>query len=168
MNRLYEIFKTPSGLSIGKALLNHTIFSPSQTGETVPLKEHFISSLRTHLTCSTPYRETQQHYTTQHLLHSLQGQFLSRITVYQKINWYTLIRDTSSEYCTLLHTLQNSPQQHHTTQNMFHTIQRELSQQPYITPHLLYTLQGCLPSSTQPAPHLKEELPQQHYIPRIL
>jgi hypothetical protein len=37
MNRLYEIFKTPSGPSIGKALLNHTIFSPSQTGETVPL-----------------------------------------------------------------------------------------------------------------------------------
>jgi hypothetical protein len=38
MNRLYEIFKTPSGPSIGKALLKHTIFSPSQTGETVPLK----------------------------------------------------------------------------------------------------------------------------------
>jgi hypothetical protein len=28
MNRLYEIFKTPSGPSTGKALLNHTIFSP--------------------------------------------------------------------------------------------------------------------------------------------
>jgi hypothetical protein len=38
MNRLYEIFKTPSGPSTGKAQLNHTIFSPSQTGETVPLK----------------------------------------------------------------------------------------------------------------------------------
>jgi hypothetical protein len=37
MNRLYEIFKTPSGPSTVKALLNHTIFSPSQTGETVPL-----------------------------------------------------------------------------------------------------------------------------------
>jgi hypothetical protein len=37
MNRLYEIFKTPSGSSTGKALLNHTIFSPSQTGDTVPL-----------------------------------------------------------------------------------------------------------------------------------
>jgi hypothetical protein len=37
MNRLYEIFKTPSGPSTGKALLNYTIFSPSQTGETVPL-----------------------------------------------------------------------------------------------------------------------------------
>jgi hypothetical protein len=39
MNRLYEIFKTPSGPSTGKALLNHTIFSPSQTGETVPLNQ---------------------------------------------------------------------------------------------------------------------------------
>jgi hypothetical protein len=37
MNRLNEIFKTPSGPSTGKALLNHTIFIPSQTGETVPL-----------------------------------------------------------------------------------------------------------------------------------
>jgi hypothetical protein len=37
MNRLYEIFKTPSGPSTGKALLNHTIFSISQIGETVPL-----------------------------------------------------------------------------------------------------------------------------------
>ncbi len=37
MNRPYEIFKTPSGPSTGKALLNHAIFSPSQTGETVPL-----------------------------------------------------------------------------------------------------------------------------------
>jgi hypothetical protein len=36
MNRLYEIFKTPSSPSTGKAL-NQTIFSPSQTGETVPL-----------------------------------------------------------------------------------------------------------------------------------
>jgi hypothetical protein len=32
-------FKTPSGPSTGKALLNHTIFSLSQTGETVPLRE---------------------------------------------------------------------------------------------------------------------------------
>jgi hypothetical protein len=39
MDRLYEILKTPSGPSTGKALLNHTIFSPSQTGETVPLSE---------------------------------------------------------------------------------------------------------------------------------
>jgi hypothetical protein len=38
MNRLYEIFKKPSGPSTRKALLNHTIFSPSQTGETVPLR----------------------------------------------------------------------------------------------------------------------------------
>jgi hypothetical protein len=37
MTRLYEIFKTPSGPSTEKALLNHTIFSPSQTGEPVPL-----------------------------------------------------------------------------------------------------------------------------------
>jgi hypothetical protein len=37
MKRLYEIFKTPSGPSTGKALLNHTIFSPYQIGETVPL-----------------------------------------------------------------------------------------------------------------------------------
>ncbi len=37
MIKHYEIFKTPSGLSTGKALVNHTIFSPSQTGETVPL-----------------------------------------------------------------------------------------------------------------------------------
>jgi hypothetical protein len=37
MNRRYEIFKTSSGPSTGKALLNHTNFSPSQTGETVPL-----------------------------------------------------------------------------------------------------------------------------------
>jgi hypothetical protein len=42
MNRLYEIFKTPSGPSTGKALLNHTIFSPSQTGETVPLNAREI------------------------------------------------------------------------------------------------------------------------------
>jgi hypothetical protein len=39
MNRLYENFKTPSGPSTGKALLNYTIFSPSQTGETVPLTD---------------------------------------------------------------------------------------------------------------------------------
>jgi hypothetical protein len=39
MNRLYEIFKTPSGPSTEKAKLNHTIFSPSQTGETAPLKD---------------------------------------------------------------------------------------------------------------------------------
>jgi hypothetical protein len=37
MNRLYELFKKPSGPSTGKALLNHIIFSPSQTGETAPL-----------------------------------------------------------------------------------------------------------------------------------
>jgi hypothetical protein len=43
MNRLYEIFKTPSGPPIGKALLNHTIFSPSQTGETVPLNINYDS-----------------------------------------------------------------------------------------------------------------------------
>jgi hypothetical protein len=46
MNRLYEIFKTPSGPSTVKALLNHTIFSPFQTGETVPL-----SLLISYLTC---------------------------------------------------------------------------------------------------------------------
>jgi hypothetical protein len=41
MNRLYEIFKTPSGPSTGKAQLNYIIFSPSQTGEAVPLRpEH--------------------------------------------------------------------------------------------------------------------------------
>jgi hypothetical protein len=37
MSRHYKIFKTSSSPSTGKALLNHTIFSPSQTGETVPL-----------------------------------------------------------------------------------------------------------------------------------
>ncbi len=37
------MFKTPSGPSTGKPLLNHTIFSPSQTGETVPLTEEKIS-----------------------------------------------------------------------------------------------------------------------------
>jgi hypothetical protein len=37
MNRPYEIFKTPNGLSTGKALLNYAILSPSQSGETVPL-----------------------------------------------------------------------------------------------------------------------------------
>jgi hypothetical protein len=41
MNRLYEIFKTPSGPSAVKVLLNHTIFSLSQTGETVPLNCNF-------------------------------------------------------------------------------------------------------------------------------
>jgi hypothetical protein len=39
MNRRYKIFKRSSGPSTGKALLNHTIFSPSQTGETVPLSK---------------------------------------------------------------------------------------------------------------------------------
>jgi hypothetical protein len=37
MNRHHNIFKTSSGLSTRKALLNHIILSPSQTGETVPL-----------------------------------------------------------------------------------------------------------------------------------
>jgi hypothetical protein len=37
MFKHYEIFKQSSGPSSGKALLNHTIFSPSQTDETVPL-----------------------------------------------------------------------------------------------------------------------------------
>jgi hypothetical protein len=37
MNRHYNIFKKPSSPSTGKALLNHILFSPSQTGETVPL-----------------------------------------------------------------------------------------------------------------------------------
>jgi hypothetical protein len=37
MNRLYDIFKSPSGPSTEKALLNHTILSPSQTSEIVPL-----------------------------------------------------------------------------------------------------------------------------------
>ncbi len=37
MNRRYKICKTSSGPSTGKALLNPTIFSPSQTCETVPL-----------------------------------------------------------------------------------------------------------------------------------
>jgi hypothetical protein len=45
MNRLYENFKTPSGPSTGKALLNYTIFGPSQTGEKVPLtKRHKVVS----------------------------------------------------------------------------------------------------------------------------
>jgi hypothetical protein len=49
MNRLYEIFKTPSGPSTGKALLNHTIFSQSQTGETVPLRlQSMLYFLYTH------------------------------------------------------------------------------------------------------------------------
>ncbi len=39
MNRHQKIVKTSSGLSTGKALLNHIIFSPSQSGETVPLRE---------------------------------------------------------------------------------------------------------------------------------
>jgi hypothetical protein len=38
MNRHHKIVKTSSSLSTGKALLNHILFSPSQTGETVPLK----------------------------------------------------------------------------------------------------------------------------------
>jgi hypothetical protein len=42
MNRHYETFKTSNGPSTGKALWNHTIFSPSQTGETVPLKEDLM------------------------------------------------------------------------------------------------------------------------------
>jgi hypothetical protein len=37
MKRHHKIFKTSSGLSTGKALLSHIIFSPSQTGETVPI-----------------------------------------------------------------------------------------------------------------------------------
>jgi hypothetical protein len=37
MNRHHKIVKTSSGLSTGKALFKHIIFSPSQTGETVPL-----------------------------------------------------------------------------------------------------------------------------------
>jgi hypothetical protein len=37
MNRSYKILKTSSGPSTGNALFNHTTFSPSQTGETVPL-----------------------------------------------------------------------------------------------------------------------------------
>jgi hypothetical protein len=37
MNRHHKIVKTLSGLCTRKALLNHIIFSPSQTGETVPL-----------------------------------------------------------------------------------------------------------------------------------
>jgi hypothetical protein len=50
MNRLYEIFKTPRGPSIVKALLNHTIFSPSQTGETVPLS-HARTGIGARQTC---------------------------------------------------------------------------------------------------------------------
>jgi hypothetical protein len=37
MNRHYEFFKTWSSPSTEKTLLNHTIYTPSQTGETVPL-----------------------------------------------------------------------------------------------------------------------------------
>ncbi len=40
MNRHNKIFKTSNGLSKGKALLNHIIFSPSQTSETVPLRQY--------------------------------------------------------------------------------------------------------------------------------
>ncbi len=40
MNRHNKIFKTSSSLSKGKALLNHIIFSPSQTSETVPLRQY--------------------------------------------------------------------------------------------------------------------------------
>jgi hypothetical protein len=56
MNRLYEIFKTPSGPSTGKALLNHTIFSTSQTGETVPLSMLFMGSEYSMLTAVRYYR----------------------------------------------------------------------------------------------------------------
>jgi hypothetical protein len=42
MKRRYEIFKTSSGPSTGKAPLNHTIFSPSQIGETAPLSMHVV------------------------------------------------------------------------------------------------------------------------------
>jgi hypothetical protein len=51
MVRLYEIVKTPRGSSTGKALLKHTIFSQSQTGETVPLN---IESVEGDPTTSTP------------------------------------------------------------------------------------------------------------------
>ncbi len=40
MNRHHKICKPSSGLSTDKALLNHIIFSPSQTGETVPLNNY--------------------------------------------------------------------------------------------------------------------------------
>jgi hypothetical protein len=43
MKKRYEIFKTPCGPSTGKALLNLTIFSPSQTGETVPLNAEMLT-----------------------------------------------------------------------------------------------------------------------------
>ncbi len=43
MNRRYEIFKTSSSPPTGKALLSHTIFCPSQTGETVPLNLYHSS-----------------------------------------------------------------------------------------------------------------------------
>jgi hypothetical protein len=48
MNRLYNIFKTPSGPSTGKALLNHTILSPSKTGETVPLTAEHMDQHAAH------------------------------------------------------------------------------------------------------------------------
>jgi hypothetical protein len=51
MNRLYEIFKTPSSPSKGRALLNHTIFSPSQTGETVPLNNRVLTAVFVPLLC---------------------------------------------------------------------------------------------------------------------
>jgi hypothetical protein len=54
MSSLYEIFKTPSGPSTGKALLNHTIFSPSQTGETVPLIREIHKQEFTNPTANVP------------------------------------------------------------------------------------------------------------------
>jgi hypothetical protein len=56
MNRHYEIFKTLSGPSTGKSLLNHTIFSASQTGETVPFNfpQQNCIQLET-LNCSSLY-----------------------------------------------------------------------------------------------------------------
>jgi hypothetical protein len=38
MNKRYEIYKTSIGSSTGNALLNHIIFSSSQTGEPAPLR----------------------------------------------------------------------------------------------------------------------------------
>ncbi len=45
MNRHHKIFKTSSDLSTLTALLNHIIFSPSQTDKTVPLNIMFIGQL---------------------------------------------------------------------------------------------------------------------------
>jgi hypothetical protein len=67
MNRLYEIFKTPSDPSIGKALLNHTIFSPSQTGETVPVNNGFADHNFIHLhlhTCSNAVKRADPNFAT--------------------------------------------------------------------------------------------------------